>query len=281
MRTSPRSLLRTGSALGLAAMLALLSVGPGASAPMPAGVAWFDQPLTGSSHPLAPVTITVHATDPTGVVAIHLWIGDEMVESATTDGPSPILSMHEFSWTPAEAGTYLLTVRGEGATGGAGQPASALVTIEAAPAATPTARPTVASTAPPASPVPTATPAPTPLPTPRSTPPPCSPAAPDLLAPTSGIVIRDAGSNPPTFRWGHRAPPTCTPTGYRIQVFDDPDLAHLVADVTLGAVTEWTPPAALPDCATYFWRVATRGTGGTFGPFSAASSFELFIGRCP
>jgi len=314
MRSATRSLVRAGSALGLAATLVLLSAMPGATAPMPSGQAWIDRPLAGSTHPLAEVIITVHATDPAGVEAIHLWVGDEMVHTAAPQA-TPVLASAEYAWTPPAAGSYLLMVRGVGVSGDWSQPASVIVTIDGdleptstpepsasasayaslAPGATPppgsspTSRPTSGPTpretprttpapTPRPTPVPTPTPRPTPTPTPRPTVPPCAPAPPLPLSPANGTVIRDPSLNPPTFEWAYRTPPACTPTGYRVQVFDDPDLAHLVLDVTLGAVTSWRPGAPLADCTTYYWRVAARGTA--FGPWSDPSSVQLFIGRC-
>jgi hypothetical protein len=304
MRTMAR-LAHLASAVGLAATVALLSAVPGASAPMPGGIAWIDQPLAGSTVPLAEVTVTVHATDPTGVAILHLWVGDELASTTTTNDP-PILLSHDFTWTPPKPGSYVLMARGVGIAGEWGQPAIAIVTVgedgespspdpsgETSPSAEPSASggpsgapgPSVAPVptprpSSPSTPRPTSVPSPAPTPTPRPTPIPCSPAAPDLLAPTDGVVIRDPADNPPTFRWAHRTPPACTPIGYRVQVFAGPDLGALVLDVTLGAVTEWTPGSALADCATYSWRVATRAPGGGFGPWSSASTFELFIGRC-
>ncbi|MCC6618821.1 MAG: hypothetical protein IT341_07250 [Chloroflexi bacterium] len=296
---------RLAGAIGLAATCALILAVPGASAPMPVAATWFDQPMTGSTHPMGPVTVTVHATDSAGVSAIHLWIDETVLEIATIAAPPPILASATFTWSPEATGQHLLTARGVGTTGTFGAPASILVTIgdvdaspepsltahatptqpsampSAAATMAPTPRPTTRPTpAPTAAPTAVPTPAPTAKATPRPTPVPCSPAPPELLAPVGGVQIRDPSLNPPTFRWAHRTPPACTPIGYRIQIFDDPDLGHLVLDVTLGNVGEWTPGSPLADCTTYFWRVATRAPGGTFGPWSAPASFELFIGRC-
>lgn len=63
-------------------------------------------------------------------------------------------------------------------------------------------------------------------------------------------------------------------------MYDDPDMTSLVIDVTLGNVGEWTPATTLADCTTYYWRMAARASGRSFGPWSSPSSFELFIGRC-
>lgn len=315
-RSVTRGLLRISWALGLAAPLVLLSAMPGATAPMPSGLAWIDRPLAGSVHPLGEVVITAHATDPAGVSAIHVWIGDQVFHTAALDA-TPILASAEFAWTPPGTGSYLLTVRGVGLAGDWSLPALAIVTIDddlepaptgepSAPASTPasrapgatprpgsspTPRPTVGPTpraTPDATPTPslratpkatpTASPTSAPTPTPRPSPTPCAPAPPILVAPANGTVIRDPSLNPPTFEWAYRTPPACPPTGYRIQVFDDPDLAHLVLDASLGAVSSWRPSAPLADCTTYFWRVAATGT--TFGPWSDPSSVQLFIGRC-
>ena len=299
--------LRAASAVALAALIVLLTAIPAATAPISTASAWIDQPLAGSVHPLGDLTVTVHATDPTGMAQVHLWVGDEVVASAAVDQPSPILATEVFTWTPPKPGEYLLAVRGVGATGTWSPPALVIVTITdgaASASASPTpsgsppslaASPTAGGTTPAPSPRRTAsptprpttrptavpTPRPTPAPTPRPTPPPCSPAPPELLAPSNGAVIRDPALNPPTFRWAHRTPPACTPIGYRVQLFDDPDLAVADVDVTVSVTGEWTPAAPLADCTTWFWRVATRAPGGGFGPWSAPRSFELFVGRCP
>jgi hypothetical protein len=309
IRTAQPSFVRLGSALSLAAAIVLLSAVPGATAPMPAGMAWIDQPLPGTTHPLGEMTVTVHATDPAGVAAIHLWVGDAAADSETLNDPEPILASAELAWTPDEPGSYLLTARAVSISGEWGQPASVIVTIDAdagGPSAEPSgspdasasnepgasaepdasaaARPTPgagttpaprATTAPTPRPTAAPTPRPTPAPTPRPTPAPCAPAPPVLTAPPSGATITDPAQNPPTFAWAHRTPPACPPTGYRVQVFG-PD-GNLILDVTLGNVTQWTPGAPLDNCISYSWRVATRGT--TFGPWSAPSSLTISI-RC-
>jgi hypothetical protein len=298
IRTGLPIRLRAGSAAGLAAAFVLLTAIPAATAPIPAGAAWIDQPLTGSTHPMGEMTITVHATDPAGVASVHLWVGDEVAATAEITEPGQVLVTEHLDWTPSEPGEYVLMVRSVGATGDWSSPAVAIVTIEGgdgSPSPSATAEATTgasASTQPGATPPPGAsatprptaqpTPAPTPAPTPtpRPTPPPCSPAPPDLTAPPDGSVIRDPALNPPTFEWAHRTPPSCTPIGYRVQVFEGPDLGQLVMDVTLSVTGQWTPTQPLGDCTTYSWRVATRGPGGTLGPWSSASTFELFIGRC-
>jgi hypothetical protein len=298
MRTPPLLPLRTGSAAGLALAMVLLLTGVSAgSGPMLAGGAWIDQPLTGSTYPLGEVPVTVHATDPSGVAEIHLWVGDAILDSVEDD-TTPILATATFAWTADQPGSYLLTVRGVGKSGEWGQPASAIVTIgedvdqspnpsasaspDATPAvspaataaATPRATPAQTPTSPPsAHPTPTLTPSPTPLPTPV----PCVPTPPLLLAPPAGTVITDGALNPPTFKWAYRTPPACTPTGYRLQAYDDPDLAHIVLTVNLGPVSQWTPSAPLANCTTYYWRVAARGTA--YGPWSDPSGFTVSA-RC-
>jgi hypothetical protein len=269
MPTASRSMLRTGRVVALATVLVLLSVLPGASAPMPTAWAWIDQPLPGSVHPLAPLVVTAHATDPLGVAVIELWVADELVEAAPVDEPAPILAMHEFTWTPEAAGAYLITVRGLGAGRAAGQPASAIITVGDPEAASPSPSPIPSPSGPAA---PSATPPPTPSP--------CTPPPPDLIAPANGVVLRDPSLNPPVFEWLHRTPPTCPPTGYRIQLFDDPALTSLVEDVALGLVNQWRPRGPLADCTTYYWRVASTGAGGALGAFSNPWSVELFVGRC-
>lgn len=319
MQTVPSR--RLAGAIGLAVTIVLVAVLPAASAPMPAAAAWIDQPLTGSTVALGSVTVTAHATDDTGIAAMHLWVGASMLESIPFGTPAPILAVATFEWTPKAAGEYLLTIRGEGVTGIFGQPALAIVVVaedadvtaspSASASATPSDGPTPRNTASPTlapsgrprpsvtpSPTTMPTPRPTPVPTPRPTPAPtpvptavptprptpvptpvpCAPAPPELTAPPNGATITDPTLNPPTFQWAHRTPPACPPTGYRLQVFQDPDAGLLIYDVSLGLVTEWTPPAPLPNCQTYYWRVATRGT--ILGPWSASSFFTISA-RCP
>lgn len=288
----------------LAIMSATLGLGAIAAvtgAP-PAAQAWIDKPLSGSSVALGPVAILAHATDASDITQVELTIGDGPPMTVDIAEPATLV-MAEFEWEPAESGIYLLAVRGRAGDGGWGVPGIAMISVGDAPddsspspgsseAGSPTPDPGAssapssprphASATPRPTPGPTArpTPRPTPVPTPRPTPVPCSPAAPELTAPPDGQVIRDPALNPPTFRWAHRTPPACTPTGYRVQVFEGPDLGQLELDVTLGVTGQWTPTGPLDDCTTYSWRVATRAPGGNLGPWSSASTFQLLIGRC-
>ena len=305
--------LRLALVLGTVAASLALGTLVALSGASPASQAWIDKPLSGSSVPLGPVPVLAHATDAAGVELVELTIDGSAPMTVDVPDPAPLVSA-EFSWEPVDPGIYALWVRGRSTDGSWGPPALALVTVDATEAspsasasesasstsdpsasAAPTAgatvpprvtpRPTAGATARP-TPAPTPrvtpvpTPRPTPVPTPRPTPVPCTPPAPLLTAPADGALIRDPALNPPTFRWAYRDPPSCAPSGFRIQVFLGPDLGQLVHDVTLGVAYAWSPPSDLADCATYSWRVAARRSDGALGPWSSASTFELFIGRC-
>lgn len=306
--------LRSAAILGTVAASLALGTLVAVSGASPASQAWIDKPLSGSSVPLGPVAVLAHATDAAGIETVELSVDGSSPMTVDVPDPAPLVSA-EFSWEPAEPGIYALWVRGQSTDGSWGTPALALVTVGApdtspsasasadasatpdasssaapSPGATAsprvTPRPTAGATARPTpSPTPRATPVPTPrptpAPTPRPTPVPCTPPPPLLTAPANGALIRDPALNPPTFRWAYRDPPACAPSGFRIQVFLGPDLGQLVHDETLPVVYAWAPGGDLADCATYSWRVAARRSDGALGPWSSASTFELFIGRCP
>ncbi|MDX1620466.1 MAG: Ig-like domain-containing protein, partial [Nitriliruptorales bacterium] len=65
--------------------------------------AWVDQPLDGSLHPVAPIDVVTHATDPDGVTAIVIEVDGQEQTRLETDG-GMFVEAH-WTWTPS-AGTH-------------------------------------------------------------------------------------------------------------------------------------------------------------------------------
>ncbi len=319
-RRAPRRV----ATLVLAIVATLLLAGPSASAPWTTAKAWIDSPLPLAHVPLAAVELTAHATDPSGVSLVELYVGRSVAASAQPPG-TPRLATVNLRWMPAAAGSWWLTLRARGTRGAWGEPTYLLVTVDGdlprspepsasgtegsqradaspsaagspspsspasapatpRPTSVPTSRPTPVPTPRPTSvptsrPTPVPTARPTPTPTPRPTPVPCTPPAPDLLGPNG--TITDPALNPPTVRWDYRTAPSCAPSGFRVQIANDRSFTSIVYDVTLGgAARGYTPPAPLPDCSSYSWRVIPLRSDGASGTVSTVFTFTLQIGRC-
>jgi hypothetical protein len=99
----------------LASMIVILvsACGPVSSVPQ----AWFDQPLNGASFPLAPVEITMHATDPGGISQVQLFVNGEAAESITNQNASSKLAIITTVWVPVAPGEYTLQVRAQSSAG--------------------------------------------------------------------------------------------------------------------------------------------------------------------
>src|SRR5688572_17789781 len=101
--------------LVLMASLLIVSCGPqdlAASAPQ----SWIDAPLPGSTIPLAPYQITVHAGFPSGISQFELTItGQEpVIIPAAADQAGQTLVYINHMWTPPAPGMYLIQVRAAG-----------------------------------------------------------------------------------------------------------------------------------------------------------------------
>jgi hypothetical protein len=162
-------------AVAAAMVLALLLAVPGASAQWTASAAWIDAPLNGSKLPVAPMTVTAHATDLAGVVGMELFVDGIRVASASV-GPDPVVEA-QLPWSPSAPGGHFLVVQGIGANGErsssgftfvfVGNPAaSPSPTVTPSPSPTPSPTPSPASIPPSRGPTPSATPTPVPDTTP-------------------------------------------------------------------------------------------------------------------
>lgn len=75
--------------------------------------AWFDQPLNGASFPLAPVEITIHATDPGGISQVQFFVNGDLVETILNQFADTPLAIFTTVWVPSAPGKYALQVRAQ------------------------------------------------------------------------------------------------------------------------------------------------------------------------
>ena len=89
--------------------LLLSACGGSTSGPL----AWIDAPQHGSSHPVAPMDIVLHAADPGGVAAVELSVNGEVLSRRPpNDASAPLVTQH-VDWDPQTPGEYLLTARAQ------------------------------------------------------------------------------------------------------------------------------------------------------------------------
>jgi len=105
--------------------------------------AWIDYPLNNADVPLAPLSITAHATHPDGVASIEFIVDGEQI--AAIDVSSRLLEDATFEWTPLGVGKYTIEVRGLDTAGNPGMHAVAIVYVGGLPLPT-TETPTVSET---------------------------------------------------------------------------------------------------------------------------------------
>jgi len=122
--------------------------------------AWVDAPLDGAVLPLAPYRVVIHGTDPGGVSALELRVGDEVLSTLQNPEPDRLLVSMEHTWTPTGPGSYVIQARTKNIDGVWSAPSSATVkilheTITPTPTFTPLPTLTAAATA---APLPTSTP---------------------------------------------------------------------------------------------------------------------------
>lgn len=97
----------------------------------------------------------------------------------------------------------------------------------------------------------------------------CDPGAlvaPILLEPADGASFNEATD---LLWWNYTA--GCTPTGYRVDLAEDPAFATVDINEFDIPLTRMLP-GALTECEIYYWRVAAK-SGATLGPFSETRSF--------
>jgi hypothetical protein len=183
---------------------------------------WIDAPLDGSTIPLAPYTVVMHASDIAGVAQFELSVNGVVAATIPAVDVSSTFAVAQYVWQPFAPGNYALAVRAQNDPGEWGSAALALVTVveqqmvdviptdvvAEEPTLEPTSLPTVTPPPLPTAtlpPLPTATPPPPPTatwtPPPTATPPP---------PPTAMPKPPTATPKPPTKT---PKPPTSTPSG--------------------------------------------------------------------
>ena len=112
-----------------AILFVLFSAGPCYPAGHGGPVAWIDQPLDGSVVPLAPLTITAHATSKAGVQRVWFYWDTKSPAIGYVNGGNLTLVEAEMKWTPPKAGEYTLWVQAEDENGTSGDPALATIDV--------------------------------------------------------------------------------------------------------------------------------------------------------
>jgi hypothetical protein len=122
--------------------------------------AWIDAPLDGTTLPLQPYSLTLHASDPGGVGQLEVSINGQVLATLANPNPASLLMVVTQVWNPSEPGRYVITARAQNNAGAWSTEDTVTVEIEdtSTPTFTPTASPTNTPT-----PSPTNTPTPSPL----------------------------------------------------------------------------------------------------------------------
>jgi len=105
-------------------LVILYSCAPAGAGPQ----AWIDAPLDNTTVPLAPLTITAHASAAGGVASIEFTIDDQSYKSVRTNNGGR-LEWRAVEWTPPGPGSYRIGARGVGNDGSTGPLATSVVTI--------------------------------------------------------------------------------------------------------------------------------------------------------
>jgi hypothetical protein len=74
---------------------------------------WFDAPLEGSTLPLAPYPVVIHAFDPVGVAEAELSVNGVVLENLKPSNDAG-LSTFKYDWVPNQPGNFVLRARTKG-----------------------------------------------------------------------------------------------------------------------------------------------------------------------
>jgi hypothetical protein len=207
---------------------------------------WIDAPLDGSTIPLAPYEIVLHAYDPAGVTQVELNANGSLLTTLPNANPGQHLATVKYLWSPAAPGNYTLTARGKSSNGLAGSAATALITVVGS-----IPRPVIAVTS--ATATPTSTPTPSPGP----------------LAFTPRLSVNQ-------FYYG-----TCTPNRVTIQVFVSGGNASSVVlfqklkDQASGVSTDWDDGSSMTPSGDG-WFSRTIAAASVSGADSVSESWLLY-----
>ncbi len=110
--------------------LASITAGCGQSAAQGGTFAWLDVPLNDLTIPLGQeIRIEGHASDPTGVSRVEIWVNQELtwtLDDLSTSGDFVRFSQ---SWIPQEEGDYFILAAASGNGGESSTPASVIVHV--------------------------------------------------------------------------------------------------------------------------------------------------------
>jgi len=73
--------------------------------------AWIDTPLSGTTHPLAPLDVLAHASDPGGIAEFELSANGQVVGTSPAGDSNLTLANVSINWNPTQPGRYTLQVR--------------------------------------------------------------------------------------------------------------------------------------------------------------------------
>jgi hypothetical protein len=115
--------------------LAWITAGCGQTAAQGGTFAWIDVPVNDLTFPLGQeIRIEGHASDPTGVSRVEIWVNQELtwtVEDLPSSGDFVRFSQ---TWTPPEEGDYFILAAASGNGGESSTPASVIVHVGRLPA---------------------------------------------------------------------------------------------------------------------------------------------------
>lgn len=264
-------MIRRLSAIPIVALL--MGVGSLALAQDGQGKAWIDQPLGFEVITSVPVRVTAHATHPSGVSGISLWIDGQMVSSVETEGAN--LETAIFEWNPPGSGTYLLEVEGNSGEG-AGVPGAVEVVVDLGDLFSSTTTVGESTTEAPSSTAPGVTTT-TSKPTTTTTKPTTTTTTTvcDLGVPAPSSVS-GTGTMSPTLSWSYGG---CRePEEFEVQVSRTPDFLRLESFGLAPGSVRSAQMTVTANCTTYYWRVRTYDAG-SHGSWSAIGSFFVQITR--
>jgi predicted small secreted protein len=90
---------------------------------------WIDAPLNGSTIPLAPYEIVLHAYDPAGVTQVELKVNGSLLAVLPNPNASQLLATLKYPWSPVSPGNYTLSARAQGSNGLWGSETAITVTV--------------------------------------------------------------------------------------------------------------------------------------------------------
>ncbi len=223
---------------------------------------WIDAPLDGSTIPLAPYEIVLHAYDPAGVTQVELKANGSLLATLPNANSEQDLATLKYTWSPPAPGNYTLSARAQSGNGLAGSEAIAVITVVGeTPTPVVTVTPVVSYT-------PTLVDTLTPTATPTSTP----TTVPAALTFTPRLSDSQ-------FYYG-----SCTPNQVTIQVFvsggnvSSVVLFRKLSDQSSGATTDWDGGSSMTPSGDGWFSltVASRSVDGA-DTMSAAWLWYQFV----